>query len=1316
MSNLNKFRKSTVAILTALLLIAIAAPLMSFAVAAGAPTATLGTVSGPNGTLIKVDGTGFLASKTVGAGDIWITVDGLAGKADVTTSILPASQLATDASGVLSGYFIIYGLSVGPHTVMIGDTSTSVVAGTFTITAPTVTVTPSPIPAGTSVTVSASGFPAVNALVAPITNVMTAASFAGTSISVAAGKTTGTATTLSSNVISATGAFTATVSLPVIANVPTFTLTDSWGNTATTTITLTNPTVTLSPTSGPVGTVVTATVTGFGPSSTIASVKVGNVAASLETATFYGSNTNVAATTEQGTSVFLFVIPAGTTTTKAGVVGSQAVFVADALGNIGNTTFTVTPKVTITTGTAATDSGTTYVPASTVANLRISLSGFKANSALTITASPGIPTEWITPTSSWSPNTQITSGVLKTDANGAVATVATVEDTNLDFPTSIGQYTITISDGTNAVTTTINVITAGDILVATTPSGAVGQAGVQLTYFGTTPTGVTLGGVTCANGGFAAGQAWPTPTTATFTVAAGSAGVRTLALVGGTFNTVAFTTVSPSITVISPSSAAVGTTVTVAGTGFANVASTLALQGATVSDDSAIFLASGNNVITTFTVPNYLPGVNTLSVSDGANTATASLTVTAPAVQITPTTGAPTTALGGAVTIAITGSGFRANAALTVKFDTTTIGAGAGGFTGLTTTNTNGGIILLSGYALPTSTTAGTHTVYVLDAVTGAYATATYTVTPKLTAPTTAVRPGAQVAITGIGFAANSIQSLTVNGTATNWVIVSTTPATPITQTTVVTGTTGDLYTTSSVGFVVPSTTASGVLVIAVTDAANNVATKELTILGTPSVTLGASNIVAGTIATGVTIAGAGFTPGSSAVTANLYSGSTLTAAAVVTGSPATVGASGSFGALGTVKFTVPASVVAGTYTLRVTVGTESADATITVMSAPTITAPTSAVSGGNVTITVTGLSAISTATFSSTNLLPASFGSTTIPSKGESAFTTTTWFILPTGIFAGTYLLTLTDANTGLSVQTAITVQPTMALSIAAGTTWIKGTTVTVTGTGFAATPATVSAKLNGQAIALSSTAITAAGGITPTFVIPITATATNTLTVTDSAGNTASATFTLTVPTITLDKETAAVGSTVQILGSGFTAASQMVIQVGGQIVATTPATLTATGGSFMGYFAVPAGLTGNVTVTAADSSNNIATAYFTVSTSSGGVPNQSTMTSTAQTTTPSGTATTTFTAGSTVKASFVLQSTSGSRDVVVAVTWQQGAKVYNMASFQTTMTTTASAVSFSNLVPAGATGTWTATLQVFDIDGVTPLGVTTLTFTVS
>jgi len=379
--------------------------------------------------------------------------------------------------------------------------------------------------------------------------------------------------------------------------------------------------------------------------------------------------------------------------------------------------------------------------------------------------------------------------------------------------------------------------------------------------------------------------------------------------------------------------------------------------------------------------------------------------------------------------------------------------------------------------------------------------------------------------------------------------------------------------------------------------------------------------------------------------------------------------------------------------------------------------APTTAVSGSNVSIVVTGLSVISQATFGGVDLLATSaFGSTSVSASGSNAFNKTTWFIVPTSLFAGTYLLTVTDLGTGLLVQSAITVTPAMTITPTSGA---KGTTLSASATGFAASSA-ITARINGQVVALSAATTTASGAISAaTFTIPLTALATNNFTITDAAGNTAIATFTLKTPTMMLTPDTAAIGTTVQIIGNDFTANSPIVVQVGGMIVTTVPAALTSSAtGSFIAYMSVPGGLAGNVTVTAIDNSNNVGTAILTVGAGSGStaMPNQTTMTSTAQTTTSSGTPSTTFTAGSTVKAGFVLQSTGGSRDVVVAVTWQQGAKVYNMASFQTTMSTAANTVSFSNLIPAGVTGTWTATLQVFASDGVTPLGVTTLNFTVS
>jgi len=1315
MSNLSKLtiRRTTATLLTLLLVIAIAAPLLSFATAAGVPTASLNKSSGPNGTVIGVSGTGFGVSEAYT--DISVSVDGHAAGLNVimtTTSASPgvnpavtlsSGRLATSASGVLSGSIILYGLAIGSHTVMISDSTTSVLAGTFTITAPSVTVTPSTVTAGSSVIVSGSGFPTAPGT---YTNTIGAASFAGTAIAVASGVTTATVTTLSSNTITS-GASTGTVSLPAITTGSAFTLTDAWGNVATTTLSLGTPIVTLTPSSGPVGTVVTATLAGFGPSATIATVQVGNIVASTSTATV----SPTATVTEQGTSTFVFTMPAGTTTTQAGVAGAQTVVVTDSLGNAATATFTVTPKVMLALGAGNVTSTTTIAPASTaLAQIFVTANGFKASSQLTITASPFIPAAWINPSATWAVSTGTYSaitGKISTDAAGVVTFVSDGATT----PAAAGQYSITISDGTTSVSTIITITTTGNIISASnaagTSSGAIGS-GVTVAYFGASAPATILFDSSVVATPSGAVQAWPNVTTNTvaFNVPSTGSGLHQIASSTTGFNSVPFTVLAPTITVVSPASASVGTTVTVVGTGFSATPAVLSIQGATVAAATSNLVA--DTLIATFAVPNYIPGAYTLTLSDGVNTASTTLNVAAAEIQITPTTSTLGT-VASPVTIAITGSGFKAGEAITVTFDSTTITATTP--VGLTVINSNGAMLINSGFVIPTAAAQGAHTVTVIGAA-GSWATATFTIQPKLNA-LTAVRPGAQIIITGNGFAANSLQTLYVDGVMTNWLNTGVTPATTITQSLVVTNATGNLYTTSSVGFVVPTTQAPGSINVTVMDAAGNALSTTLIVLGTPAITLGSANIVAGTIATGVSISGTGFTPGARSISANLYQGSTLITTVTLSSSSVTVTSTGTFSGR---TFTLPASVQPGAYTLRFTATspTETADAAINVLGTPTMVAPTTAVSGSNVTITVNGLTAISTATFGGVDLVASSlFGSQTVSASGTGAFTKTTWFIVPTTLFAGTYLLILIDSNTGLVVQSAITVTPTMALD---HTTGIKGTSVGIFGTGFAASR-TVNATINGAPLVLGTTVTMSNGTLSTSFMVPITATATNTIIVMDAAGNTASATFTLTNPTITLDPTTAATGATVQILGSGFTVGSSIVIQVGGSLVTTTPAALTATGGAFIAYISVPTGLLGNVTVTATDSSNNVATAYLTVGASTGtGVPSQTTMTSTAQTTTPSGTATTTFAAGSTVKAGFMLQSTSGSRTVVVAVTWQQGAKVYNMASFQTTMTTVASPVSFSNTLPAGITGTWTATLQVFASDGVTPLGVTTLTFTVS
>jgi len=410
-------------------------------------------------------------------------------------------------------------------------------------------------------------------------------------------------------------------------------------------------------------------------------------------------------------------------------------------------------------------------------------------------------------------------------------------------------------------------------------------------------------------------------------------------------------------------------------------------------------------------------------------------------------------------------------------------------------------------------------------------------------------------------------------------------------------------------------------------------------------------------------------------------------------------------------------------------------------MSAPVVAAPVSAGALQNVTITVTGLTTISTVTIGSATLFAAGvpatctavtpnvpyFGPVTIPSTGANANTLTTWMIIPETLMTGSYTLTVTDTPAGISATAPISITPGLVMTSAVG---VKGDPGALKGFGFAPN-SIITVTMNGAALVESTPqTVTTDGsgafdGTAPAktyhFNVPASAIANNTITVTDASGNTATTYLAVTIPTLIVNPTSAAAGQTVQLIGSGYKTSSDIFVQVGGNVVATTPISVTATGGSFVCYITIPATTAQGATIiTATDTSNNQGSADFTVTngqTSTGITVNTSTMSSTAQTTNGAGQATTTFTQGSTVKTSFSLVSSNGaSGTVICAVTFQQGAKVYNMASAPAAISPTASTVSFSNLIPAGATGTWTATLQVYASDGTTPLGVTTLTFTVS
>jgi pimeloyl-ACP methyl ester carboxylesterase len=194
---------------------------------------------------------------------------------------------------------------------------------------------------------------------------------------------------------------------------------------------------------------------------------------------------------------------------------------------------------------------------------------------------------------------------------------------------------------------------------------------------------------------------------------------------------------------------------------------------------------------------------------------------------------------------------------------------------------------------------------------------------------------------------------------------------------------------------------------------------------------------------------------------------------------------------------------------------------------------------------------------------------------------------------------------------------------------------------------------------------------------------------------------------------------GSTVQIVGSGYTAATTVTVQVGGVNIATAPAQIQTTTGSFIAYANIPAGLTGNIQVTAADARYNSAQAAFVVTPVGqiGYSINSAALAESTRTTLENGKTAASFVRGSSVRVSFVLQTSSGEGNVVWRVTWQRP----DLAAFITSSSAyaaTAGTIQFSTILISAMDppGTWTAIVQIYGVDGFTAIAVKSATFIVT
>ncbi len=177
------------------------------------------------------------------------------------------------------------------------------------------------------------------------------------------------------------------------------------------------------------------------------------------------------------------------------------------------------------------------------------------------------------------------------------------------------------------------------------------------------------------------------------------------------------------------------------------------------------------------------------------------------------------------------------------------------------------------------------------------------------------------------------------------------------------------------------------------------------------------------------------------------------------------------------------------------------------------------------------------------------------------------------------------------------VTVIPAITLNPPSG---LSGTTVTVSGTNFAATSA-ITIRFNGAVVTTAPTSVTtsASGAFSCTFNVPTSANGAYAVSATDSSSGTDSETFTVSAaPAITLNPATGSSGTTVTVSGTNFAATSAITIRFNSEIVTTTPSSVTTSAaGAFSCTFNVPTIANEDYVVSATDASSGTDSETFTV-----------------------------------------------------------------------------------------------------------------------
>ncbi len=615
---------------------------------------SLSAFSGLVGDSVTITGSGF--STTAATTFYW-------------DSAFLTSATASGSPSTLSGTFIIPAAARGPHTITASLTGTQ--PQTFSVASNLVISSPSPASGGVgdAISLTGTGF-------APSANVTISVDGAPVTVSPAV-------------ITNTTGGFTAAFIMPTVASgVRTIQATDGGGYDATPPTFAIGPKITLSTSSGLVGSNVIISGNGFSA--------LQNLTVQIETAPGSGLYSTTPLTT----------IPASPAADSSGAFGSNTsppnpisfaipgiaggtykIKVTDQLTHSATANVTVLPTMSITPGNGTVGTQVTVTGSGFAPSLGVNIFW----DAVAITTTPATVTSSAT---------------------------GTISATFASPPSAGGTHTVKAQDtqGSSASAT----FTAKPKIVLTPATGAYGDS-ITITFSGfTASSNVTT--VQLLSGSTSAYSLTTTPPTvaidangsgsATFSVINVSNGSWTVQAADSSGGSAQATLAVTQKIILTTATGVAGDVVTVTGTGFAinkpitanygTLALTLTFsQGSTGTDSTGSFAAL-------FTVPATAAGAITIKVGDGpnvtGNTSTATFTTTAKATVSKATTKTDPGYVG--MELTVSGTGFKSASDIVVTFESAPV-------TVATVTSDVGGSFTAT-FKVPAGV-AGNHTIKATD-------------------------------------------------------------------------------------------------------------------------------------------------------------------------------------------------------------------------------------------------------------------------------------------------------------------------------------------------------------------------------------------------------------------------------------------------------------------------------------------------------------------------------------------------------------------------------------------------------------------------